>query len=77
MIKDVEDLKELLLWAKEQKILKLKVGDVEVEFSAFAFMESDPTARLADSTQPPALIEATAEPDIAMKDDPDLFHSVL
>jgi hypothetical protein len=36
---DLESIKSLILWAKSNKIKKLKVQDVEVEFSDLAFIE--------------------------------------
>lgn len=40
MIKSVEELKALILWAKEQKLKRLKVGDIEVEVSDISILES-------------------------------------
>lgn len=37
MLKTVDELKSLILWAKEQHLTKLKVGDVEVEISVLGF----------------------------------------
>lgn len=76
MFEDADELKEFLLWAKEQKILKVKVKDVEVEFSAFAFIDEQTGASTSSAT-PPALSEATADKPTRIQDDPDLFHSVL
>lgn len=35
----IEELKELIIWAKSQKVLVLQVGEVQVQFSAMAFVD--------------------------------------
>jgi hypothetical protein len=39
MIETVEELKALISWLKEQKVKRLKLGDVEVEISDIAFVD--------------------------------------
>lgn len=39
MFKDVEELKNFIIWAKSQKIKRIKVKTVEVEISDYAFIE--------------------------------------
>lgn len=39
MIKKVEDLKEFILWCKEQKIGAIKINDIEINFTNLAFIE--------------------------------------
>lgn len=36
----LEEAKELILWAKSNKIKKIRVGDIEVEFSDIALMDT-------------------------------------
>lgn len=40
MIKSVDELKALILWAKEQKVQAMKVGDVQFELSTMALVEA-------------------------------------
>lgn len=39
MVESVETLKEFILWCKNQKIAKIKLKDVEVEFVPWAWSE--------------------------------------
>lgn len=39
MVKNIEELKELILWSKEQKLTAVKIGDVEFHFSNLALAE--------------------------------------
>jgi hypothetical protein len=39
MIKTVEELKALIIWAKSQKLSRIKIGDIEVDISAYALVE--------------------------------------
>lgn len=38
---NIDDIKAFLEWAKAQKIQKVKVGEVEVEFSILALTDED------------------------------------
>jgi hypothetical protein len=40
MISNLNELKQLIIWAKEQGITAIKVGDIQVEISPAAVMES-------------------------------------
>lgn len=40
MIKSISELKELILWAKSQKVQRIKMGEIEVELSQYAAIES-------------------------------------
>lgn len=39
MIKSIEELKDLILWAKAQKVKSLKLGEIIVELSDLALIE--------------------------------------
>lgn len=39
MIKTVDELKELILWAKSEKVKSLKIGDIIIEMSDLALIE--------------------------------------
>lgn len=40
MIKDLEQLKDLILWAKKEKVKSLSISDIKIEISDLAFIES-------------------------------------
>lgn len=54
MVKSIEELKNLIIWAKEQKIKSLKIADIHIEISDLALVESfnsqatDPNVELTD-----------------------------
>lgn len=39
MFKNVEELRDFILWAKSEKLKRIKVGEVEVEISDYALAE--------------------------------------
>lgn len=45
MIKSVEEFKELVLWAKKNKVKRLKVDSIEVDISELAFLDEDNAIR--------------------------------
>ena len=49
MITSIDELKELIIWAKSQKLKSLKVGEVIFEFSDLGLIES-----LPDLSAPPS-----------------------
>lgn len=49
MFKTQEELKEFLLWAKQEKVVRVKIADIEVEFSGLALIEE---ANLNTATEP-------------------------
>ena len=40
MVKDINELKNLILWAKEQKVKSIKIADIHFELSDLALVES-------------------------------------
>lgn len=40
MIKSVQELKDLILWAKEQRISEFHINDVKITFSPLAFVDA-------------------------------------
>lgn len=70
MIKTVTELKELLLWAKSEKIKSLKLGDMQVEFSDLGLIES--VQDLSGPAQSPRLPNGNAQ---ANEDEELLFYS--
>lgn len=74
MFKDPAELKAFILWAKEQKIQRIKVDNIEVELSTLAFIDEPILAPLRQSIMPKSdklVPEKAAEP----TEDPDLFWS--
>lgn len=58
MIKSVAELKELIIWAKSQKVKSLKIGEIAVEISELATLEGiqdlgAPEQKSPDLTVPP------------------------
>ncbi len=39
MVKDINELKNLILWAKEQKVKSIKIADIHFELSDLALVE--------------------------------------
>lgn len=54
MFKNKQELQDFILWAKAQKIRRMKVGDIEVEISDYAFIE--------DLTTPISQVPTPSEP---------------
>lgn len=61
MFKTPEELKAFILWAKDQKIQRVKVDKIEVEMSAYAFIDVL-TQEVVSSQVPEPLSEATKTP---------------
>lgn len=81
MVKTVEELKELILWAKKERIQALKVGDIEVHMSALAFTDvpdiSAPDSATKDLSSTTKTSDVTLDGDSLSKEEEDaiLFHS--
>lgn len=72
MFKDISELKEFILWAKQEKIQALKVDNVEIAFSAYAFLDPVAAELAPAPTRPPTQAEIEA----LVKEEQDLlFHS--
>lgn len=74
MIKSVGELKDLLIWAKKEKISAIKIGDIEVHFNNLAFLDNNieipkdvKIEDLVDDEKP--------ENPVDIDDDPDLYLS--
>jgi len=54
MFKTVQELQDFILWAKAEKVKRLKIGDVEVEISDYALVEDLMTiqSQTKSSTEP-------------------------
>lgn len=79
MINSVTELQDLILWLKSEKVKSLKIGEIHVELSDYALLESfaDETAPVSAAEPKNAQENWTEEvPPAADKvDDEDLFWS--
>jgi len=77
MITNLDQLKNIILWCKDQKIKKLKLKDLEFEISELDFIPADsnetPLFENAKTPNKETLADTTKE--TAIEDDPDLFWS--
>lgn len=74
MVKTIEELKELIKWAKEQKISAVKIGDIEFHVSTQALSEVIfEQAKASESSPTEGLSELEQKQKI--EDDEDLFWS--
>lgn len=64
MFKTVKDLQDFIIWAKQEKIAVLKVDNVEIHMSPYAFIDGL-------SSQTPVKTE-TAKQDVELELDPPL-----
>lgn len=74
---NLSELKELIVWAKSQKIKSLKLGETIVEFSDYAFIAemadfNSPDKDLSVPPKSPRLPDGNAQ---SSEDDEDLFWS--
>lgn len=75
MFNTVSELKEFIKWAKQEKIAKVKAGDIEFEISALGLMDEDQKTDMQSAISK-ALGLPSLSPEEAMKEEEDLlFHS--
>jgi hypothetical protein len=72
VFKDVKELKSFIMWARSKKLSRIKVDNIEVEISNYAFAE-DIEIALSKPSQTP--IKETSETKQDTEEDPDLFWS--
>lgn len=53
MFKDIDELKQFLLWAKKEKIAHIKLKDIEIVFTGLAFV--DPVTLEPSQVNPTAI----------------------
>lgn len=72
MFKTVQEIQEFIVWAKSQKIKKIKLKGVEVEISELAFIDTiAPQASEYTKPQENQIDNQTKNEE----EDPDLFYS--
>jgi hypothetical protein len=77
MFNNVEELKEFLLWARDQKIQHAKVGEVEVVFSALAMVGETPAPPPAISPGLQLQLDKAEQERLKKEEDELLFHSSI
>ena len=80
MVKSVDELKDLIIWLKSQRVKSLKLGEVTVELSDYAFIESlsDEAPAPADKTSQKPETDGTLDQSALFGDTDDdavLYHS--
>ena len=65
---DADEIKEMVLFARSQKVFRMKLGDIEFEFSQLAFAQMDPVNM-------ENLTPEQVEEKIKRENDDILFHS--
>lgn len=77
MFKTQDELKAFIIWAKEQKIQRIKIDKIEVEISNLAFIDGLEMAPLRQPATIKPVPSSDKEPAKAEEtEDPDLFWSV-
>ena len=79
MVTNVQELKDLIIWLKANRVKSLKIGDVAVEMSDYAHIESLSEAPAEQVSKTSAkqneLDEQLVSGDISDDDLANLFHS--
>lgn len=80
MFKTVDELKEFILWAKDQKVQSVKVDNIEFTMSNYALIQDliGPTSQTS-STKPRVeeVVPPIPDPTKPPPEDPDLFWSAI
>lgn len=61
MFKNVQEVKEFLLWAQKNNIKRVKLAEVEAEFSTLVPIQDEKLVELVDSITGTSSIEATQD----------------
>lgn len=82
MIKSVEELQNLIVWLKKERVKSLKVGEIIVELSDYAFIEqlTDASGPTSNPTEESKAAKATPQNELNVpgtdeSDEDILFHS--
>lgn len=75
----IEQIKELIIWAKSEKVKILEVSGIRVEFTELAFIDQIQGLEMGQSANPEVTVSTkTFADEIANEDDEELlFHSSL
>jgi hypothetical protein len=78
MITNLDQLKNFIMWCKDQKVKKMNIGDIQFEISELDFIPEETgtpmTASNLGNYNTETLVD-TLEDSIDPKNDPDLFWS--
>jgi hypothetical protein len=75
MFKSQDELKAFILWAKEQKLKRIRISDVEVEISDVALIESLSVDQISQVSPSTTFDETVSKEDQQKEDDELLFWS--
>ena len=75
MFKTVEELKEFISWARTEKVLKMRIADVEFELSAFALLPEEQSAQKTQELAKALGLEPLSPEDQKKQEEDLLFHS--
>lgn len=75
MFKTVDELKEFLMWAKEQRISEVKVGETHIVFSSLALMDTLPPNSPASLNLAEAISQVKKTPEQLAKEEDDLLYA--
>lgn len=71
----IEELKDFILWAKDQKIQQVSIGNTTVVFSNLAFLDENNSFSVNKSTNTEGIASEVTEKHPNQTEDPDLFYS--
>jgi len=75
MVNNIEELKKLIIWAKEQKVKVLKLADIHIELSDLALLESLENNESQLDSEQLQLTRNTEDKNSAKEDEEALFWS--
>ncbi len=72
MFQNIQELKDFIVWAKQQKLQEFRIGECHVQISQIALLEATDTAVLERSLKVPSTEEPESDDEYLKT----LFHSV-
>ncbi len=75
MFKNIDELKEFLLWAKSERISEVKIDEIHVVFSGLALMDTLPPNSPASLTLAEAINAASKTPEQLAKEEDELLYA--
>jgi hypothetical protein len=74
MVNNIEELKKLIIWAKEQKIKVLKLADIHIEISDLALVESLTHEAMGESALESQVKQTHTEEQQSSKEDEEALY---
>jgi CO dehydrogenase/acetyl-CoA synthase delta subunit len=75
MVNNIEELKNLIIWAKEQKVKSFKIADIHIELSDLALVESLTSQVIDSNVELTDRIKSTEDAQTTEEQNEDLFWS--